>query len=358
MDILIVDDSLPNMLVYKGIVRNLTGCTAICHTSSAEALAWCATNHPDVLLVDYDMPPPNGLQFIKSFRSMRGNAEIPILMITAETDKALRYKALETGANDFLNKPVDVIEFSARVHNMVELRRSRKDLEYRAGWLEGEVRKATAEIIGRERETIWRLARVAEFRDTETGTHIIRMAQYCKAIAKPLGLSAADQELLLMAAPMHDIGKVAIPDSILLKPGKLDAAEFDMMKTHTTIGHEILKDSASQLLRSAAEIALTHHERYDGSGYPSGLAGDDIPLFGRICALSDVFDALTSVRPYKPAYPIDDAIAEIIHGAGEQFDPKLVEAFEAALPQIRRLKEEYSDEAQRLKPVRHDYVAH
>jgi two-component system, response regulator RpfG len=349
MNILIVDDSAPNILIYKGIVRNLTGCIAICFTSSAEALTWSEKNDPDVAIVDYDMPSPNGLEFISQFRRMAGKHDTPILMVTAETGKTLRYRALESGATDFLNKPVDIIEFSARVRNMLELRRSRKALEDRAGWLTVEVQKATEQIVERERETIWRLARVAEYRDTETGMHIVRMGQYCKAIAKAAGLSADDQEMLLLAAPMHDIGKIAIPDSILLKPGKLDATEFMTMKQHTIIGHDILKGSSSHLLRMAAEIALSHHEKYDGSGYPYGLEREDIPLFGRICALSDVFDALTSVRPYKDAYPVDESVATIVAGAGQQFEPKLVHAFTSALPDILKLKEEYSDTAQQVR---------
>jgi putative two-component system response regulator len=316
---------------------------------SAEALGWSETNDPDVVIVDYNMPSPDGLEFIRLFRRLPGKAEIPILMITAETDKHLRYKALETGASDFLTKPVDVIEFTARARNMLELRRSRKVLEDRAGWLAGEVVKATAQIVARERETIWRLARVAEFRDVATGMHIVRIAQYCKAIAAALGLSRDEQDLLLMSAPMHDIGKIAIPDSILLKPGKLTETEYATMKQHTIIGHDILKNSASHLLKTAADIALSHHEWFDGRGYPYGLQGEDIPLVGRVCAVSDVFDALTSVRPYKSAWPVAKAVAEIEAGSGVQFDPRVVKAFSTVLSDILQLKDEYSDEVQRAR---------
>ena len=357
MILLIVDDSRSNILVYKAVVKNLSDCVVVAFPSSSEALGWCQRNDPDVLIIDYNMPSPNGLEFMKLFRAMPGKVEVPILMITAETDKALRYKALESGASDFLTKPVDAIEFAARTKNMLELRRSRRDLESHAGWLTNEVRKATDEIVAREKETIWRLARVAEFRDIATGMHIIRMAQYCKAIANAAGLAAEDQELLLMSAPMHDIGKVAIPDSILLKPGKLNDAEFAMMKQHTIIGHKILKDSSSHMLRAAAEIALSHHERYDGSGYPFGLIRDAIPVFGRICALSDVFDALTSERPYKPIWPVDEATAEIVRGRGSQFDPRLVSAFESALPELLRLKHEFSEEVRHAQPDRLDRAA-
>jgi putative two-component system response regulator len=352
MNILLVDDNAANLLVYKGILRNIPGAVAICHLSSAEALAWSEHNDSELVVVDYNMPAPNGIEFIKLFRRIPGKSDVPILMITAETDKSLRYRALETGASDFLTKPVDVIEFTARAKNMLELRKSRKALEGRAGWLAAEVQRATAQIIARERETIWRLARAAEYRDIYTGKHIVRMAQYCRLIAKAAGHSAEAQDLILMSSPMHDVGKIAIPDSILLKPGKLDDAEFEIMKQHTVIGYEILKDSTSQLLNTAADIAVSHHERYDGSGYPYGLGGDQIPIVGQICSVSDVFDALTSVRPYKRAWHVTAAIGEVVAGSGTQFNPQLITAFERALPDILKLKSTYADEALTAYPER------
>jgi putative two-component system response regulator len=233
---------------------------------------------------------------------------------------------------------------------MIDLYQSRRQIEHRALGLAEEVKKGIAEIVLRERETIMRLARTAEYRDTGTGLHVVRMAHYAMVIGAAAGLSPSEQELLLLAAPMHDIGKVAIPDSILLKPGALDTREYATMQQHTTIGHAILKDSVSTLLQKAAEIALTYHEKFDGSGYPNRLKMHDIPVSGRICAISDVFDALTSVRPYKHAWSVDEAVAEISAQAGAHFDPWLAQAFLSVLPEIVRLKEEYSDGTQFVPP--------
>lgn len=228
---------------------------------------------------------------------------------------------------DFLNKPLDNTEFLARAKNMLALRQSHKKLLDHASWLADEVRKATAQIVAQEREMIFTLAKAAEYRDPETGAHILRMAHYSKHIARKLGLSVEQQELLLEAAPMHDIGKVGIADMILLKPGKLTEQEFSIMKKHAVIGAQILATSSSPLLKVAAEIAHAHHEKFDGSGYPRGLEGEAIPLFGRIVAVADVFDALTSERPYKKAWSIEKATELIREGAGKHFDPVCVQAF-------------------------------
>ncbi|MGH7716543.1 MAG: HD-GYP domain-containing protein, partial [Vulcanimicrobiaceae bacterium] len=198
-------------------------------------------------------------------------------------------------------------------------------------------------IALRERETIHRLSRAAEFRDNETGMHIVRMGRFAQVLGRALGLGETEAELLLLAAPMHDIGKVATPDAILLKPGKLTPDEWTIMKQHTTAGYEILKESTSKFLQKGAEIALTHHEKWDGSGYPSGTAGDDIPISGRICAISDVFDALTSVRPYKPAWPVEQAIIYIHQSSGTHFDPALVKVFERVMPEINDIRAKLTD---------------
>jgi putative two-component system response regulator len=264
-------------------------------------------------------------------------------MITANDQKQIRYRALDLGANDFLTKPVDKVEFLARCKNMLTLNDARKKLADQASWLASEVRKATSEILARERETVIRLCRAAEYRDPETGAHILRMAHFSQLIAKGMGLSQEDQELLLEAAPLHDIGKVGIADKILLKPGKLDADEFEIMKQHAIFGHDLLNGSSSIVLQAGAAIAKGHHEKFDGSGYPNGLKGTDIPVFSRIVAVADVFDALTSERPYKKAWELEAAVDFLNNGAGSHFDPACVQAFLNAWEDVMAVRERYHE---------------
>lgn len=344
MNVLMIDDNELNLTVYRNALKSVEHAQCVSFTSSSEALKWSGEHEADVVLLDFDMPHPNGLEFIAEFRRIGGNAEIPIIMITGLAERDIRYRALELGAADFLTKPVDIAEFRARMRNMLALSDGRKKLANRARWLTSEVQRATADIVAREKETINRLMRAAEFRDNETGMHIVRMGHFSAYIGRALHLPDDECETLLMATPMHDIGKVATPDRILLKPGKLDAAEWEIMKQHTVAGYEILKESQSELLQTAAQIAISHHEKFDGSGYPYGLSGENIPLCGRICAVSDVFDALTSERPYKHAWPVEQAVAEIDRLSGTHFDPDLVRAFHAALEAILETKERYRDE--------------
>ncbi|HEX5338017.1 MAG TPA: HD domain-containing phosphohydrolase, partial [Gallionella sp.] len=264
--------------------------------------------------------------------------------VTANHESSVRHAALAEGVSDFLNKPLDNAEFLVRAKNMLALRKSHKQLSDHAAWLADEVRKATAELLAREQETIICLAKAAEYRDPETGAHIQRMAHYSRHIARCMGLPIEQQELLLDAAPMHDIGKVGTPDMILLKPGKLTPEEFSIMKQHATIGHAVLSTSKSPLLKVAAEIAHTHHEKFDGSGYPRGLAGAAIPLFGRIVAVADVFDALTSERPYKKAWEVELAKQFLRDSAGSHFDPACVEAFFADWDAVMEIKNRFVDE--------------
>ena len=343
--VLIIDDTEINLILFAALVKKLEDCVPHTFAQARDALNWAQDNNPDLVIVDYMMPDMDGLEFIRVLREMPERDAVPIVMITANDQKQLRYRALDLGANDFLTKPVDKVEFLARTRNMLQVSDARKQLADRASWLADEVRKATAEILARERETVFRLCKAAEYRDPETGAHILRMAHYSQLIARGLGLSINDQELLLEAAPMHDIGKVGIADKILLKPGRLDAEEFEVMKQHAIYGYELLHGSSSKVLQAGAEIARGHHEKFDGSGYPAGVSGTDIPIFSRIVAVADVFDALTSERPYKKAWTLEAAVDFLVQGSGNHFDPQCVQAFLNAWDDVMEIRGRYQEEA-------------
>lgn len=342
--VLIVDDTEINLILFGALVKKLDNCESHSFADSRAGLAWIQESIPDLVIVDYMMPELDGLEFIRLMRAMPGREAVPVLMITANDQKQIRYRALDVGANDFLTKPLDKVEFLARAKNMLLLNDARKKVSNQAAWLAEEVRKATREVVERERETVFRLSKAAEYRDPETGAHILRMAHYSQIIARELGLPLADQELLLEAAPMHDIGKVGIADKILLKPGRLDPEEFEIMKQHAVFGYELLKGSSSRVLQAGAEIARGHHEKFDGSGYPTGAKGEDIPLFSRIVAVADVFDALTSERPYKKAWTIEAAVDFLHAGSGSHFDPACIKAFFQAWDDIMAVRERFQEE--------------
>ncbi len=341
--ILAVDDNATNLALIERLLNKLSGVESIALTDPVLALDWCVENRPDLILLDYMMPELDGLTFMRRLKAIPERAATPVIMITADLERDVRYQALELGARDFLTKPLDAAEFTARIKNQLALIDAERKLADRAAWLAEEVAKATQEIRSREKETILRLSRAAEYRDPDTGAHLLRMSHYSRLIAVQIGLSPEEQELILEASPMHDVGKVGIPDAILLKPGRLDAAEFEIMKRHPRLGYEILADSTSPLLQAAAIIALNHHEKFDGSGYPQGLSGEAIPLYGRIVAIADVFDALTSERPYKQAWPLERARAFLVEQAGKHFDPVLVEAFLRAWDEVRAIHDRYQE---------------
>ncbi|MBI2751213.1 MAG: response regulator [Burkholderiales bacterium] len=342
--VLIIDDTEINLILFAALVKKLDDCEPHTFARARDGLEWAKTNTPDLIIVDYMMPDMDGLALIPLLREVPGCAVVPIIMITANDQKQLRYRALDMGANDFLTKPVDKVEFLARSRNMLLVSDARKQLADRAQWLADEVRKATAEIVARERETVFRLCKAAEYRDPETGAHILRMAHYSQLIARGLGLSVQDQELLLEAAPMHDIGKVGIADKILLKPARLDAEEFEIMKQHAIFGYELLQGSSSRVLQAGADIARGHHEKFDGSGYPTGIKGTDISIFSRIVAVADVFDALTSERPYKKAWTLEAAVDFLLEGSGTHFDPDCVKAFLGAWDDVMDIRARYQEE--------------
>jgi putative two-component system response regulator len=273
------------------------------------------------------MPGMDGISFIRRIREMPKFADIPVVMITSIQTDDVRLEALEAGATDFLPKSPQGLEFSVRLRNLVNLGMASRKLSNRAADLAKEVAAATHKLQQREEEIILRLALAVEYRDNDTGEHTLRVAKYSRLIAEQLDQSDRFCRNIYLAAPLHDVGKVAIPDQILLKPGRLDPYEIAVMRTHASIGGEILANSRSELIQLAALIACAHHERWNGTGYPSGLAGEDIPLCARIVMVADVFDALTMKRPYKEAMPIAEARDYLERQKGQEFDPSCVDAF-------------------------------
>ncbi len=326
MNIVIIDDSRANLAFMSDFVRAV-GATPLPYADPVRALADAPNLDVDLFLVDYNMPQMDGLEVISALRKMAWSADIPIIMLTASGETTVRHRALELGATDFLQRPFDHIDVKSRLRNLLKLREAQKNLKDRAAWLAAEVESATQLIVKREEEIILRLARAAEFRDSETGAHILRMARYSFIIAKSLGLDSDFCRLIYRAAPMHDVGKIGVSDAVLLKPAALSPAERALMEKHTLFGEDILAGSGSRLIQVASEIAGSHHERWDGRGYPRGLKGAEIPIVGRIAAVADVFDALTSERPYKRAWSLEEARGAIVNGSGSQFDPDCVDAF-------------------------------
>jgi len=342
--IMVVDDQSTGRAILEQVVRGLDERVAVeGFARPVDAVVWATRHVSDLVLVDYLMPEMDGIEFVKRLRALPGYEHVPIVMITVHDDRKVRYAALDAGITDFLTKPIDARECLARCRNLLTLRRQHVVLEDRRRLLEHMVEDATREVREREKETLLRLARAGEFRDEETGYHLIRMSRYSRLIANAIGLDADEAETVELAAPLHDIGKIGIPDHILLKADKLDGAEWEVMRRHPVIGHEILKGSASKYVRMGALIALGHHEKYDGSGYPNGLVGDHIPLCARIVAVADVYDALTSVRPYKNAWGSEQAFEYVTGQAGRHFDPRMVEAFSGMKKQVLQVQYEWRD---------------
>lgn len=343
MNVLIIDDNRMNLNLFIHMLEMVDYAEPVAMTDPCAALEWCASNVPDLIVVDYMMPVMDGLEFLKRVRELPAMRDVPVVMVTAATEVAVRHEALRLSANDFLTKPVNNIEFNVRIGNLLALRKAQLQLAARADSLAEAVNQATAAVLSREREVIHRLSLAAEFRDQDTGTHLLRMAAFARLIAQSLGLSEQECDLVHEAAPMHDIGKVGIPDAVLLKPGALDADELTIMRRHPEIGASILANSDVPLLQAGAVIAISHHERYDGLGYPHGLAGDAIPLYGRIVAVADVYDALTTCRPYKARWDEQRALAYLEAERGKHFDPQCVDALLSNLDAVRQIQSQFAD---------------
>ena len=325
--VLMVDDNMTNLVLVRQLVSRIEGCEALAYSDPVEALALLETREVDIVLVDYMMPEIDGIEFIRRMRAIPHQILVPVVMVTTADERAVCLEALKAGATDFLTKPLEPVEFKVRMRNLLALSGAQKALAERAAALDVQVAEKTRELEAREREIIWRLTKATERRDTDTGDHIARMSRICAILADELGLPKSEVALIELASQMHDIGKVGIPDDILFKPGLLTPEERKVMETHTYLGWNILEGSESRLLQIAADIAVSHHEKWDGTGYPKGLAGEAIPLCARITALADVFDALMSVRPYKPAWPLEKARSLIEENNGRHFDPACVAAF-------------------------------
>lgn len=349
--VMIVDDKAENvelllMMLESCGYQQLKGVT-----DPREVIPLCQENDYDLILLDIRMPHLDGFKVMEQLKGLAPDDFVPVLVLTAQNDRETRTRALEMGAKDFVTKPFDRFEVQLRIHNLLEVRHLYKAQQQQSLMLQTIVEERTQELRRKHDELqqsqhniIRSLGRAGEYRDNETGMHVIRMASYARMLADAAGRDQAFVSMIWSAASMHDIGKIGIPDHILLKPGKFEPDEWEVMKRHTLIGAEILGDANSDLMRMARAVVLTHHERWDGDGYPHGLKGEDIPIEGRVVAVCDVFDALTSVRPYKAAWTVQAAVDYLKENSGTAFDPELVFSFLQILPMILEVKEAFPDQ--------------
>ena len=341
--VLIVDDARPNIDVLVAALKDRYRISVA--TSGDAALAQARTHPPDLILLDIMMPGMDGYETCSRLKADTMTSGIPVIFVTAMDEVADKARGFEMGAVDYITKPFEIVEVRARIQTHMALKHAMEALSNQNQLLDSRVRDRTRAVRETQLEIIYRLSRAAEYRDNDTGMHIKRMSHFTRVVSIAVGCDEEVSSLYFNASPMHDIGKIGIPDHILLKPARLDPEEWSIMKSHTTIGAEILSGHDSLLIQTAQAIALTHHEKWDGSGYPMGLSDEAIPLSGRIVAVCDVFDALTSRRPYKQAWPLDKALREIRMGSGKAFDPRITEAFFAVQPSLLAIRERFDDES-------------
>ncbi len=339
MNVMIVDDQPSARTMLRHIVEGVGPIIRVSEFGNpVDALHWSDSNAPDLLLLDYRMPEMDGLEFTRRFRRPASRRDVPIILISVVGDEPVRQAALDAGVTDFLVKPVRPRELRSRCRNLLQMRRQTEVIKDHARALEQKLADGLQEVEQREAEILLRLATAIEYRDYRASAHLLRVARYCELIAEGLDLGEDQVRLLTRAAPLHDIGKIGIPDSVLLKTGALTDEEMVVMRKHSLLGFEILRDSRSPILQAGAQIALRHHERLDGSGYPDGLKGEQIPLFARIAAIADVFDALTSERPYKRVWSVEDAFSYLQQHAGVLFDHAAVHVLLANEARVREIQ--------------------
>ncbi len=340
LSVVAVDDEPFNLELLKALSTKIYP-DIVTFSDPKSALEYISSVPVDILLVDYMMPNMNGVELMKKAHEI--NPDILTIIITAigDEDDRAKLQALNEGAIDFLKKPINAAEYRARMKNVSKLKMSQIIMDDFNNQLEKEVELATKALVRREKEALTVLSNAAEYKDPETASHVARVAHYSKLIAQKYGLDEDEQEVIFYASPLHDIGKVGISDAILLKPGKLDDKEMEIMKEHTNIGMSILDSSENPFLKAGAIISSTHHEKFDGSGYPNGLRGENIHIYGRITAIADVFDALTSKRSYKEPWLFERAIEYLQEQSGSHFDPFLCELFINNIDEIRSIYEEF-----------------
>jgi putative two-component system response regulator len=343
--ILVVDDEPANLKLLSLMLRTEGYHHVELVQDPREVMPRYQAARPDLILLDINMPHLDGYDVMAQIQGLNDELKPPVVVLTAQSGEDFLLRALRSGAIDFLSKPFNRRELLARVRNVLMAHLAHRFLHTQKNVLEHMVNERTQELRRSRLDIVRRLGRASEFRDNETGQHILRMSHASALLARSAGWDATACELMLNASPMHDVGKIGIPDGILLKPGPLTTDERDIMKRHTTIGAEILADSGTELLEMAREIALSHHEKWDGSGYPHRLAGAAIPEAARIVAITDVFDALTSERPYKKAWSVDETLCFMNANAGKQFDPQLLQKFTSLIPEVQLIRERFAEPA-------------